>query len=179
MKKALSILLTLVLIMLSGCSGRTSYSGIEYSDENYFDSMISDTVGFRLVTGSPAATQMSKVWQKTQDGGKTWTDVKDISTDVKNYPVDVVCWSETEGLILTDYHSVREYIYLTSDGGNTWTGIYVGEDADIYTNGVSAEYDADKDMITVKVAVKDEEDKDDYAQRTYVSYDHGVSWKLK
>lgn len=40
----------------------------------------------------------------TKDSGHTYTPVKDLSTDIRNYPADMAFRNKSNGMILTSYH---------------------------------------------------------------------------
>lgn len=144
----------------------------------YYTSMVSDELGYALACSDPAAGQMLKRLEITKDGGESWEMVEDLSNTIHNYPCDMCFCTENEGIVLTDYHSVREYVYFTDDGGKSWIGMYLGEDDDLYSNGVSVTYDAEQDIVTIHAAAKISED-DVFEEREYDSKDHGRIWEKR
>ena len=142
----------------------------------YYTSVLSKDLEYRLACSDPAAGMMSKQLEISKDDGESWETVEDLSDTIHNYPCDMCFVTEKEGIVLTDYHSVREYVYYTDDGGKSWTGMYPGEDDDIYSNGVSVTYDAEKDIVTIRSTAKISED-DVFEEREYESMDHGKTWE--
>ena len=45
----------------------------------------------------------------TKDSGHTYTPVKDLSTDIRNYPADMAFRNKSNGMILTSYHGEDTY----------------------------------------------------------------------
>lgn len=62
-----------------------------------------DTCGFLLRCGYPAAGQMTKGLYRTTDG-QNWTSVRELTAVIPNYPKGIFLWSQSQGIILTNYH---------------------------------------------------------------------------
>ena len=78
-------------------------------------------LGFKLSKGYPAMGFMPKTLYRTTDGGKSWDNPINLTSQIKNYPAAIFFWSETDGLILTSCRNPGDSIlYLTTDGGHTW-----------------------------------------------------------
>jgi beta-lactamase regulating signal transducer with metallopeptidase domain/photosystem II stability/assembly factor-like uncharacterized protein len=86
--------------------------------------------GYIMTTSSPGLGQMLKALYKTDDGGKTYSFVKEITgfTDVQGkfsgiegYPTGMAFSSATTGFVTCTYHGQENpQIYKTTDGGLTW-----------------------------------------------------------
>ena len=62
-----------------------------------------DTCGFLLRCGYSAAGQMTKGLYRTTDG-QNWTSVRELTALIPNYPKGIFFWSQSQGIILTNYH---------------------------------------------------------------------------
>ncbi len=136
-------------------------------------STIDDGKEFRLVCSDPAGGLMEKRLEEKQDG-QDWKLVEDLSGVVPNYPQAMIFLDEKTGIILTDYHGDRNYVFMTQDGGRSWTGEYLGDETDLYTNGIDLSYDRDNGLLWITVSAKVSDD--EYEERGYISRDHGRSW---
>ena len=62
----------------------------------------------------------------TQDGGRSWQEVLDITTQIHRYPKQFVFFNDKVGYIMTDYilsplsSDYGHILYRTEDGGETW-----------------------------------------------------------
>ncbi|MBR1390111.1 MAG: hypothetical protein IJ567_01430 [Lachnospiraceae bacterium] len=176
-------LLMLMVILNVGCgcakTEAETETGVEtFESVTYYTSMVSDELGYTLACSDPAASQMMKRLEITKDGGESWEMVEDLSNTIHNYPCDMCFCTENEGIVLTDYHAYREYVYFTEDGGKSWIGMYLGEDDDLYSDGVSVTYDAEQDIVTIHSSAKVSED-DVFEEREYDSKDHGRTWEKR
>ncbi len=72
---------------------------------------INDTVGF--------ACGWNNYFIKTTDGGSSWSDVT-VGSDVWYYK-DVEFWDENNGVACASMNSTAQSVFITSDGGTTWT----------------------------------------------------------
>ena len=87
-------------------------------------SMITPSSGYLLKKGFPAAGQMRSTLYYTEDG-QTWNFVRELQDDVHNFPKQLYFWSESDGIILTDYHGFSDCVYRTQDGGKTWNPVTI------------------------------------------------------
>lgn len=163
------------VFLLARADAAYSY-GVESSSRgNSFTSMISESFGFKLVCSDPASGIMLKSLRYTKDGGETWEETANLTALIGNHPTDMCFWSESDGIILTDHQLERNYVYLTKDGGKTWSGSYLGKESDKCAKGACVEYDAETDSLKVfSYAVS--ADGLDAQERTYCSNDHGYTW---
>ncbi|MCR5753661.1 MAG: hypothetical protein K6G30_02450 [Acetatifactor sp.] len=148
-----------------------------FKDETIFESEVSEDLVIRLVCSDPAGGQMLKRLERRVTGSNTWEMIEDLTMVISNYPQGMVFVTDQNGFIITDYHRERAFLYRTEDGGHSWTGIYLGEENDIYSNGTSIEYDSESCVLSVKSSAKISED-DIYENRTYISEDFGATWEL-
>jgi photosystem II stability/assembly factor-like uncharacterized protein len=77
---------------------------------------LSPTVGFLGGGAEIAMATRTATFAKTADGGQTWTT--SVIPDSKHQIVDLLFWSEQQGLAVLD----SGLAYWTADGGATWTG---------------------------------------------------------
>lgn len=151
---------------------------LENSNELYIDriflSEISGGKSYRLICSDPAGGLMEKRLEYCASEGAAWEQIADLTAIIPNYPQAMAFLDEKTGIIITDYHGNRNYIFLTEDGGFSWDGVYLGEVADSYTNGIDLSYDLEKDLLSITVCAKISDD--EYEERVYFSEDHGQSW---
>lgn len=131
-----------------------------------------------MLTSSPAAGQMEKSLYRSDDRGKTWTRVGNLTADIGGYPTGVSFRKEKDGWITAMYRD-QNYIllYRTQDGGRTWSVQQVDTPADLqkgYANAYPPVFDQENDYHGLFIAefVQDEE-------KTYVPYetrDAGDTW---
>ena len=119
-------------------------------------SMLTPTSGYLLKKGFPAAGQMQSTLYRTDDG-QTWNLVRELHDDVHNFPKQLYFWSESDGIILTDYHGYNECVYRTHDGGITWSPVTIKLPPEktatlsgySYLEGEKMEYEAGVLIITL------------------------------
>ena len=63
-----------------------------------------DKQGYLLYCSDPGAGMMNKVLWSTDDGGNTYTVVKDLSAAIQNYPTDMAFKDASTGMILVSNH---------------------------------------------------------------------------
>lgn len=93
-------------------------------DWEYFGqhmSFIDSNNGFMLVNSSPACGIMYKAIYKTNDGGRNWSRIGNISAEIDSYPTGMVFRNSREGWITCSNHG-QDYIltFKTDDGGHSW-----------------------------------------------------------
>ena len=92
----------------------------ESGSEGYIS--FSDCInGFLLLTSSPSLGQMNKSMYKTNDGGKSWSRIGNITDEIESYPTGMAFKNIKEGWITSSYHG-QNYIltFKTDDGGRNW-----------------------------------------------------------
>ncbi len=82
---------------------------------------INDNLGF--------AGGWNNYFIKTTDGGASWTNVS-CGTNVWYY-TDVVFWDSNNGVASAYMNSADQCVFITSDGGNTWTQATSGIQANL------------------------------------------------
>jgi photosystem II stability/assembly factor-like uncharacterized protein len=90
--------------------------------------------GYILVTGSPGVGQMAKALYKTDDGGKSYSFVGDVTgltneqgvrAGIEGYPTGMAFSSVATGFVTCSYRGpASPQIYKTTDGGSNWTLAY-------------------------------------------------------
>ena len=111
--------------------------------------------GYLLYCSDPGAGIMGKMLWTTKDSGHTYTPVKDLSTDIQNYPADMAFRNKSNGMILTSYHGEDTYAYITNDAGKTWTPYEIDNlKGSNYVNGVSIQKDDKRNIwvLTLQIA---------------------------
>jgi photosystem II stability/assembly factor-like uncharacterized protein len=74
-----------------------------------------------LLTSGPAASMMIKTLYRTDDGGKTWLLMGDITSQVGGFVKGMTFVNPNSGWIGTDYRGTFLVpLYHTKDGGKTW-----------------------------------------------------------
>ena len=144
------------------------------SPNTVFQCEISGGGCFRLVCSDPAGGLMEKQLEYQASEAGEWEVVEDLTSIIPNYPQAMAFPDEKTGIILTDYHRDRNYVFITRDGGHSWTGEYLGEETDLYTNGIDLTYDLENDMLWITVSAKVSDD--EYEERVYSSEDLGYTW---
>lgn len=94
--------------------------------------------GFILTTSKPAMGLMNKAIYKTNDGGKDWSRVGNITNEIDSYPTGIAFSNSKEGWITSSNHG-QNYIptFKTDDGGHSWHKENLKMDSaykDYYTN---------------------------------------------
>lgn len=115
----------------------------QYCDMNVsYISMIDDENGFILCCSSPAGGMMSKYLFKTSDGWKSYQMIAELTEEIQNYPTDMAFSDGNTGIITVNHHSFSVYIYLTTDGGDSWSEIIVDdfEDEFFYVEGKTIQW---------------------------------------
>lgn len=102
---------------------------------------------------------MGKMLWTTKDSGHTYTPVKDLSTDIQNYPTDMAFRNKSNGMILTSYHGEDTYAYITNDAGKTWIPYEIDNlKGSNHVNGVSIQKDDKRNIwvLTLQIATNHE-----------------------
>jgi hypothetical protein len=75
-----------------------------------------------LLASDPAAGLMEKMLYKTEDNGKSWMLVNDVSQIIDGYVTGVSFRSDKDGWISATQHgTVMVPLYRTKDGGKSWS----------------------------------------------------------
>lgn len=142
----------------------------------FYSSFVDNHKGYLLYCGGPACGLMPKILFKTENAGKTFEKVEDISY-IAGYPTGMTFNAEGDGFITSTYHgNDNAYLYNSSDGGKTWSASTVQLSEDIsykYMNGYPPYFDG-KDGYMILEYVKDT---DPPTFILFSSADAGVSWK--
>jgi len=135
-----------------------------------------DKQGYLLYCSDPGAGMMNKVLWSTDDGGNTYTVVKDLSAAIQNYPADMAFKDVSTGMILVSNHGEDAYAYMTEDAGKTWKPYEIDTFKKCnYVNGISIEKNADSTWnLLLQIATDDGLD-----SVTYTSDDEWKTWNCK
>ena len=135
-----------------------------------------DKQGYLLYCSDPGAGMMNKVLWSTDDGGNTYTVVKDLSAAIQNYPADMAFKDVSTGMILVSNHGADADAYMTEDAGKTWKPYEIDTFKKCnYVNGISIEKNADSTWnLLLQIATDDGLD-----SVTYTSDDEWKTWNRK
>ena len=135
-----------------------------------------DKQGYLLYCSDPGAGMMNKVLWSTDDGGNTYTVVKDLSAAIQNYPADMAFKDVSTGMILVSNHGADAYACMTEDAGKTWKPYEIDTFKKCnYVNGISIEKNADSTWnLLLQIATDDGLD-----SVTYTSDDEWKTWNRK
>ena len=135
-----------------------------------------DKQGYLLYCSDPGAGMMNKVLWSTDDGGNTYTVVKDLSAAIQNYPADMAFKDVSTGMILVSNHGADASAYMTEDAGKTWKPYEIDTFKKCnYVNGISIEKNADSTWnLLLQIATDDGLD-----SVTYTSDDEWKTWNRK
>ena len=152
-----------------------SYKEYGYGINEVYISFINELEGYLLYCGSPGAGLMNEVIFKTIDGGKTFSEIADISTQISNYPNGMEFLTSEIGYITVTYHGHNVFFYQTNDGGKTWfeQSIALPSMDYSYAQGkdLSRNEQNEIEMVVELVAVEE--------TKTVTYYtDDGISWNL-
>lgn len=153
------------------------YQSYQYGIYKVYLSFVDENTGYLLYCGEPACGQMSEVLFKTEDGGKSFVEVMDISNQIADYPNDMEFLSEDIGFIIMTYHGNGPIFFQTNDGGITWErqSIELPQTEYAYAQGNRMQKGSDGSVeIVIELVTHEDENK-------YVTYctDDGVAWKMK
>lgn len=158
---------------------RTSilYQGYGYGIYKVYLSFLDENTGYLLYCGEPACGQMSEVLFKTEDGGKSFVEVMDISNQIADYPNDMEFLTEDIGIIMMTYHGNGPVYYQTNNGGETWIrqNIELPETEFAYAQGSHIQRNESGQIEVIIELVSHTED------NKYVVYytEDAVAWKMK
>ena len=135
------------------------------------------THGYLLHCSTPAMGQMKKLLYATEDAGKTFTYLKDLSNIIKGYPQGITAVKDNAIQIAVTYHGTDSYLYQSSDNAKTWKPVeifprtadisYIDAQAPVYSN-----INPQNGMILLKVV-----NEKTAAYRLYTTKDGGTSWQ--
>jgi hypothetical protein len=95
----------------------------EIQAKNVYVSLLSSSSpSWILITSDPALGLMNKSLYSSNDNGKTWTFINDVSQVVDGYVTGISFCSPTDGWITASQHGTAMLpLYRTKDGGKTWS----------------------------------------------------------
>lgn len=135
------------------------------------------THGYLLHCSTPAMGQMKKLLYATEDAGKTFTFLKDLTDTIAGYPQEIATVKDNAIQIAVTYHGTDSYLYQSSDNAKTWKPVeifprtadisYIDAQAPVYSN-----INPQNGMILLKVV-----NEKTAACRLYTTKDGGTSWQ--
>ncbi|REE70514.1 hypothetical protein A8990_13069 [Paenibacillus taihuensis] len=93
------------------------------NNESTFTSSVTSNSKFRwlLLTSEPALGQMGKTLYKSEDYGKSWVFVNDVSQTVEGYVTGLTFRDDKNGWISATQHGTELLpLYRTINGGESW-----------------------------------------------------------
>lgn len=145
----------------------TTHSSIDDYEANYV-----------LLTSSPGLGQMNKSLYRTDDSGKSWARIGDISSIISGYPTGVTFRVPNEGWITATYHGQVDFpLFRTKDGGKTWEVQQVeipDEFKNGYANTLPPVFDEENGHHGLFIAEFVQDDQKTYI--LYETYDDGETW---
>jgi photosystem II stability/assembly factor-like uncharacterized protein len=143
-------------------------------------SFIDSLNGFILVTSLPALGQMDKSIYKTNDGGKSWLRIGNITDKIASYPTGMTFKNNKEGWITSSNHG-QDFIltFKTDDGGYSWhkENLQMAyEYKDYYTNSFQPVFFSNEKKIGIlPIEYVKEESR---FMIPYITKDGGSSWSV-
>ncbi|MFK7695152.1 WD40/YVTN/BNR-like repeat-containing protein [Paenibacillus sp. HJGM_3] len=142
----------------------------DVKEENVFSSTASNS-RWLLLTSEPALGQMGKTLYKSENNGKSWLFVNDVSQIVDGYVTGVAFRDDRNGWISATYHGVTPVpLIRTKDGGKSWSkqeiaipsGYHYGnvyppvfKETDVKLGTLKIEFVSDTDKKTVEFQTTD------------------------
>lgn len=162
---------------------KTNVTVTEYGYDGYtgigtpFLSFLPDGTGYLLYCSDPGAGQMGKLLLVSHDGGASFEKVSDLSDTLHNYPTGIAFCEDNKGMILTQNHGDAAGLFLTEDGGKTWTEYYpqpllASSQLITYFDGISL-LKLDDGIWKLTIAVTDSETRE---KLTLYSADNWETW---
>lgn len=93
---------------------------ITSASNSIFLSFTDSANGYLLYCSDHASGQTKKFLFQTQDGGKTFELVSDLTSSISGYPTGISFSSSEQGFITVTYHGQEEYLFQSIDGGISW-----------------------------------------------------------
>lgn len=102
--------------------GQPVASFLSKSDHIFSSIPPASNVYWVLLASDPALGQMGKTLYKTEDNGKSWVFVNDVSQAVDGYVTGVSFRDDKNGWIAATQHGTAMLpLYRTEDGGKSWS----------------------------------------------------------
>ena len=133
--------------------------------------------GYLLHCSTPAAGQMRKMLYYTDNAGKTYTFLKDLTDIIAGYPQGITAVKDSTIQIAVTYHGTDNYLYQSLDNAKTWEPVEIFPRSDHvgYIDGFVPVYSKNNPqnaMILLKVV------NETAAYRLYVTKDGGEHWNF-
>lgn len=142
---------------------------------NVYISFADKENGYLLYCSTPAAGMMTKLLFCTEDAGKTYSYVEDLTGEIKGYPEGITFTSKEKGYIAVAYHGEDDYLYRTEDGAGTWTSeeLFYKDNNINYVDGCAPVFygeDMKKGILVCKLAGEQA------VYKLLVTEDGGCNW---
>lgn len=144
-----------------------------------FISFADDKNGYLLYCSTPSLGQMTKLLFYTKDGGENFLFAGNLTDKIEGYPQGVTFANEKIGYIAVTYHGNAHYMYMTSDGAETWESIEVSAQSEKvnYIDGFSPVFSArnkQEGMLVLK-----EVSGEQTTYKAFLTSDMGNTWEEK
>ncbi len=131
--------------------------------------------GYLLHCSTPAAGQMRKMLYYTDNAGKTYIFLKDLTDIIAGYPQGITAVKDSTIQIAVTYHGTDNYLYQSLDNAKTWEPVEIFPRSDNvgYVDGFVPVYSKNNPqnaMILLKVV------NETAAYRLYITTDGGEHW---
>lgn len=132
--------------------------------------------GYLLWCSTPAMGMMTKLLFATEDGGKTFNFVSDLTNEITGYPQGISFSNENTGYIAVTYHGEDNYLYVTRDSGQSWNSLKLSfENKNVnYIDGYAPFFyeDGQKGILILKLV------KETTVYSLFITTDGGDNWQF-
>lgn len=143
-----------------------------------FLSFVDAQNGYLLCCSTPAAGLMTKLLFFTDNAGKTFYFISDLTDTITGYPQGITAVSEEQIYIAVTYHGTDSYLYQSSDHTRTWESIEVfprTEDVKYVDGYAPIFYDDEKQKGVLLLKIM----KEQAVYQLFTTKDTGGNWSLE
>ncbi|MDE7272762.1 MAG: hypothetical protein K2N95_06815 [Lachnospiraceae bacterium] len=143
-----------------------------------FLSFIDNQQGYLLCCSTPAAGLMTKLLFFTDNAGKTFYFISDLTNIIAGYPQGITAVSEGQLYIAVTYHGIDACLYQSSDSARTWKRVEIfprTEDVRYVDGYAPIFYDSGGQTGTILLNVR----KEQAVCQLYTTKDAGDNWTLE
>ena len=134
--------------------------------------------GYLLCCSTPAAGQMTKLLFFTDNAGKTFYFIADLTVPIAGYPQGITAVSEEQLYIAVTYHGIDCYLYQSSDYARTWESVEIfprTEDTKYVDGYAPLFYDDEKQKGVILLKIM----KEQAVFQLFTTNDAGGHWSLE
>lgn len=134
--------------------------------------------GYLLCCSTPAAGLMTKLLFFTDNAGKTFYFIADLTNAIAGYPQGITAASEGQIYIAVTYHGTDIYLYQSSDHTKTWKSVEIFPRTEEirYIDGYAPIFygsEKQKGVILLKIV------KEQAVYQLFTTSDAGANWSLE